>query len=139
MTADLTTTRNGSTVITERLSAMAETDDVDVEPQCDFCTTTYPTWSYPAKDFSLGGEHNTGEVEELAISIGGWAACDGCHELIEANDYDGLAQRSYTLYVEKHGLVVPVLTAVTLEAFKVIHRGFKVNRVGEAERVIHPV
>lgn len=65
--------------------------------KCDFCSRTLANWRYPASDFvvpvtgSLGGG-----------SLGDWAACHACRELIEAGDREGLAERSIRTLIEIH-------------------------------------
>jgi hypothetical protein len=54
-------------------------------PICDFCSSSDVTWSYDAADYIL---------DEKWGSRGGWAACDECHDLIEADDRLGLARRA---------------------------------------------
>jgi hypothetical protein len=58
---------------------------------CDFCAAMPPAaWDYPADDFlvAIVGEH--AEV----WSRGPWAACPGCHELLQAGRWDDLAARA---------------------------------------------
>lgn len=56
---------------------------------CDFCTEPHPTWGYPAKDFAL----ETGLPIGI-LSDGWWAACDTCHDLIEADNRTALLTRA---------------------------------------------
>jgi len=53
--------------------------------KCDFCSSPAPAWNYPAESFKdpLGSQ-----------SIGDWLACEECHALIEAGNYEGLARRA---------------------------------------------
>jgi hypothetical protein len=60
---------------------------VPEKPKCDFCSSPDATWVYPSKDFTLIPEYRWG-------STGGWAACQPCSDLIEADDYAGLTERS---------------------------------------------
>jgi len=57
-------------------------------PRCDFCSSPEPLWLYAAKTFAAPGTGFSG------VSVGAWAACELCAELIEADDRDGLASRS---------------------------------------------
>lgn len=52
---------------------------------CDFCSQQAPVWTYPASTFTMSNEPFG--------SSGDWAACDGCHDLIEAALWDTLAER----------------------------------------------
>jgi len=82
----------GAPFAEEGLDVEVRTDD----PICDFCSTHEVAWSYPAMDF--------GVVDPKLGwgSRGGWAACEPCHEMIEANDHSGLAKRSVQTFFEFH-------------------------------------
>lgn len=90
---------------------------------CDFCSSEDVRWSYPARDF-------VARVVPIAGSEGGWAACDACHDLIEADDLDGLAKRSAETFVEKNGAIFdqPELVAMLRQ----LHQQFVESRTGEA-------
>lgn len=60
-----------------------------MEPICDFCSEPGVVWMYPARNFI--GYEGGGIVGE---SVGGWAACRTCHDLIAADNRTGLAERS---------------------------------------------
>jgi len=60
-----------------------------MEPICDFCSEPGVVWMYPARNFI--GYEGGGIVGE---SVGGWAACRTCHDLIAVDDRVGLAERS---------------------------------------------
>ena len=64
---------------------------------CDFCSALSPAWTYQSLSFIVylppafaGG------------SVGGWAACDECHALIEANKREELTQRCLDEFTFKH-------------------------------------
>lgn len=68
---------------------------------CDFCHEPDPKWSYPASDFHAGwmqGSH--GWVEQ--VSVGSWAACTPCAELVDAGDERRLVERSLDGYMRRH-------------------------------------
>jgi hypothetical protein len=51
---------------------------------CEFCPQARPArWLYPARLIDVFPEKGTR----------GWLACDVCHELIEADDWEGLERR----------------------------------------------
>ena len=58
---------------------------------CDFCGVVGASWSYQVDQVerAVGHGHNL-EVR----SVGNWAACEQCHELIEGEDWNGLLSRS---------------------------------------------
>jgi hypothetical protein len=58
---------------------------------CDFCSARPVYASHAAYDFIVPWTKQTEFVHE---SKGGWAACQACDALIEAEDWKGLAQRS---------------------------------------------
>lgn len=58
--------------------------------RCDFCTGANPTWQFPCETF----ERPDLVLPELDHkSLGGWAACDPCRVLVEAEDWTGLWER----------------------------------------------
>lgn len=100
---------------------------------CDFCGDTLgeiEPYSYPCKPFMYGiivsGMPDGG-------SKGDWAACMACHELIEADDQEGLIERSleveHRIYPdrrpERH---------ISYALVKQIQKGFFANRDGPMYR-----
>lgn len=56
---------------------------------CDFCLSTEIAFEYDDAEpvtIESGGRVN--------VSVDGWAACARCHDLIEAEDTEGLLQRA---------------------------------------------
>jgi hypothetical protein len=96
---------------------------------CDFCSGPRVAWRYPARSFvayvvaSIGGE-----------SVGDWAACDECHDLIEASDREGLTERSLEALIEKHPEMTSVRDTIT-EHMAGLHILFFENRTGAATPV----
>lgn len=67
---------------------------------CDFCSHNLiegEVWTHPCKDFEydidIGGAPSGG-------SKGDWAACQTCHELIEAGDRKAVAKRTVEREIE---------------------------------------
>jgi len=79
---------------------------------CDFCSDPVVSWSYDVEEFRVEGAE-WGSIE-------GWAACDACHELIEADDRKGLATRSLREFFKKHP-EVPDRPDVRANVWKHIH------------------
>jgi len=107
---------------------------------CDFCRSV-PTWDYPAHDFTaqvlaVSSRQDVTDITELEPqgSRGGWAACDTCHDLIEAGDWDQLAERSVDANWDGEGGYrnTPVPRAVWIDAIKQYQRLFQENRTGPA-------
>lgn len=96
---------------------------------CDFCSTPRVAWRYPARSFiayivaSIGGE-----------SVGDWAACDECHDLIESVDSERLKERSLNALIERHPEMASVRDALA-EHMAALHILFFKNRTGAAARV----
>lgn len=70
---------------------------------CDFCsipTGDHAVWTYPAEDFFYSFQI---EDAKRMASKGDWAACEECHALIEAGDYEAVAVRSTASSIEQHG------------------------------------
>lgn len=86
---------------------------------CDFCSDPNVRWGYPANDY-------LSEVCPVANSIGGWAACQECHDFIEAGDWAGLAVRD----ADKFPLPIPYEDKVALA--RAIHIEFQKQRSGPA-------
>lgn len=98
------------------------------QPVCDFCSAPEVKWRYPAIDTTP-----IATVTDDAIlfidSKGDWAACDICHELIQAHDRRGLAERSIETLIRQH----PELeheTASIERLTDLIHDGFWSARLG---------
>ena len=64
---------------------------------CDFCSDPHVAWRYPAHSFVAYAVAGI-----VGQSIGDWAACNVCHELIEVGDRAALVERSLSRLLEKH-------------------------------------
>lgn len=103
---------------------------VDVSPApgqwvCDFCLTPDPTWTYPCGPVMLAGPHMEGSADD-------WAACDHCHELIEAENWPALVehvvktQREQPIapdFVNLPPVISTMLVSANLEAFRSARSG----------------
>ena len=93
---------------------------------CDFCSRSRVAWRYPARSFvayviaSIGGE-----------SVGDWAACDECHDLIESGDSKGLKERSLNALIGRHPEMASVRDSLA-EHLAALHMLFFENRTGAA-------
>src|SRR6266571_638696 len=70
---------------------------------CDFCSATDPCWDYPTQSFATGDVLEVGDARYPTMSTGGWAACQTCHDYIEALNYSSLLQRSVHTFLQKYG------------------------------------
>ncbi len=100
---------------------------MDEQPICDLCSEPAVRWSYPARDFIETGVISPSRVL-LIGSSGGWAACDECHQLIEADDRAALLKRSVENFVAFYGVRPPTLA----DDIRRIHEQFFANRRGPA-------
>jgi hypothetical protein len=92
---------------------------------CDFCSGPDPAWRYPAVSFydSFGGR-----------SVEDWLACEACHELIVADDRDGLARLS--LRAAGVQMAVGIIgRATTIRYCRDLHERFWKARRGAAFRM----
>ena len=97
---------------------------------CDFCSVPSVIFRYPAQSFvayvavGIAGE-----------SVGDWAACAICHQLIQAGDRLGLSERSLRTLLEKH----PEMQDAEAELRAQIadfHKMFFANQAGAAVPVV---
>jgi hypothetical protein len=97
---------------------------------CDFCSEPSVVFRYPAQSFvayvaaGIAGE-----------SVGDWATCAICHQLIQARDRLGLSERSLRTLIEKHPEMQDAEAELRMQIAD-FHRMFFANRVGEAEPVV---
>lgn len=63
--------------------------DAEIHYVCDFCSTPEPRWAYRAQTYAA----KIGNA--VHHSIEGWAACDACADLIDAERWEDL--RKYAL------------------------------------------
>ena len=99
---------------------------IDTDLICDFCSAPAPAWRYPARTFLAYCVANV-----AGESVGDWAACDACHQLIEAEDRQGLAQRSLDEMILKHPEARPAAAAL-YEDLAGLHDQFFAHRIGTA-------
>lgn len=91
-------------------------DQVEVRGRCDFCFEDGPSWIVPARDF----------VITPSRSVGDWAACDGCAQLIEGNRWNALEKRCVASWETRHGPMGDVQQA----GIRRLHRELRKNIMG---------
>ena len=96
---------------------------------CDFCSSASPIWRYPARTFIAYCVPNV-----AGESVGDWAACETCRQLIEADDRRGLAQRSVEQLISDHPEFRKLRTDLCEELMR-LHAKFFENRCGHASRI----
>ena len=104
--------------------------EVKAEPGkeiCDFCSSPDVEWRYPADD---GLIENTWPPNLIRKSIGDWAACEVCSELIESDLKYALMERSVeTNLASCPGYDLTVLDFIADEVCKV-HKVFWEKKKG---------
>lgn len=93
---------------------------------CDFCSAPDARWRHPARSFI--GYVVPGLIGE---SVGDWAACHDCHQLIISNNRTGLTERSVTTFIALHPELGGVRNELAAEMEK-LHANFFENRTGLA-------
>lgn len=97
---------------------------------CDFCSAPDPEWRHPARSFV--GYVACGIAGE---SVGDWAACQECHQLIVSGDRVRLTERSVVSFIAFH----PDLEAIRSELeteLGTLHTRFFANRTGLAAAIV---
>lgn len=93
---------------------------------CDFCSIPGDIfWTYPCNDFDYGIPESPRDG-----STGDWAACDTCHELIQAGERKAVIRRAVDFELSQH----PQHASIRHEIWGVIsriHNGFYDHRTGE--------
>jgi hypothetical protein len=92
-----------------------------VRARCDFCSGENPTWELPARDFEFEGIAGSG-------SIGDWAACDICADLIRKNAWTALTKRSAEWFGKNNNQ--PPLDGQGLANLRRMHRQLRQNITG---------
>ena len=97
---------------------------------CDFCSAPDPGWRYPARNFI--GYAACGIVGE---SVGEWAACQECHQLIVAGDRSRLTERSVVSFIAFQPELAAIRTELETE-LGTLHGRFFENRTGQASAIV---
>ncbi len=91
---------------------------------CDFCSSPDVKWRYPAKTFLA-------YVTDLVAgeSLGDWAACTKCHDLIERDDRAGLAAWSIESLIAVHPEMAVIKEDLICE-MAALHESIFDSRIG---------
>lgn len=101
-------------------------------PICDFCSERPVKWRYPAIDIKPAESISLPELKQS--SIGDWAACQTCHDLIEAENWPDLARRSAQSVVMSTPKLAPVYLGLVAMS-RALHTEFRAARTGPATPV----
>jgi hypothetical protein len=105
---------------------------------CDFCCAPEAGWRYPARTFDSRDlalvdialkrpfAQNGGSMTPR--SVGDWCACDACHEDIQRNRWDAIADRNL------RGKPRFIRRELRPEIRR-LHRQFQANRTGDPRRI----
>lgn len=87
----------------ERLERGGRTYLGPKEEVCDFCLGPEPVWEYPAAEMEIVGGSLIDRSDDE------WAACEGCHALLEAHKIGPLVERIVAKHREmkRRGDVAP--------------------------------
>lgn len=98
---------------------------------CDFCSSPDVLWTYPAHDtvpITVTGK----SARIILESVGHWAACQHCHDLIERELWNDLLERSIS-YCPPGLRDSPA--SILRDAIGAIHAAFRTARFGSPRRV----
>jgi hypothetical protein len=100
--------------------------------KCDFCGDPRPAWRFPACDFTRSVNGNT---RCRFASVGPWAACQPCRDLIEAGQWARLRRRFLRLFHAAAPGLSPAASVPVAADLAPLWLQFQQNRTGPAERV----
>lgn len=91
---------------------------------CDFCSATIQAgWNWPARSFLVGPGAESRED---------WAACNTCHALLLADDWEGLARRTAETFHQHHPEQALIFSREDVyQSARPMHSSFRQNRIGE--------
>lgn len=92
---------------------------------CDFCAAPGPRWTYGCLPFNYEGI-NAGSADD-------WAACDRCHDLVEAGEWDELAERGQAGMTFHTGITISSRQLSFMrDKVRAMHQQFVAHRTGPA-------
>ncbi len=92
--------------------------------KCDFCSSERVLYRYPCDSFRFYDGRE---------SIGDWAACFVCSDIIECDQPIELLSRSITTFRKIYGHSMP---ALSIDSLVELHKLFFMNRKGPRENVV---
>ena len=97
---------------------------------CDFCSDSPVTWRYPAQTFIA---YETAGL--VGQSVGDWAACNGCYELIQSGNREQLLERSLQNLIANNPDLSPVQEEIRQQIAH-FHRLFFTYQTGAPVAVV---
>lgn len=108
-------------------------DSLHLVPQggdeCDFCSLSPVFKVYSCANFLVPWTKHMVFQHE---SVGGWAACRHCAELIDANRWSDLSDRSFRRFVKRHGPVARHDEFALKSQFRELHKLFREHMIRES-------
>lgn len=101
---------------------------------CDFCMKPHPTWDFPAAPFHAWTEVLPEVTNDMA-SINEWAACDDCRLLVEADEYEALAERSYLHQMMHMPDMLNIPKVIVMHSIRDLHEKFRAARTGPPQKI----
>ena len=71
-----------------------EPPEEDVILVCDFCLERHPVWNFGCRNFVDENSVTLDPTLDIGVALGDWASCTRCKELIVAEEWGKLADRS---------------------------------------------
>ncbi|HEX3742217.1 MAG TPA: hypothetical protein VHV29_21140 [Terriglobales bacterium] len=97
--------------------------------RCDFCNAQPVFKVYSCRNFLVPWTKTWVYQHE---SVGGWAACRKCAELIDAGHWSELSNRAFVKFAKAHG-GIPRYEEFTLkQRFRDLHRLFREHLIRES-------
>jgi hypothetical protein len=104
---------------------------------CDFCRGT-PGWLYLAEEFTsrlVGIKADGTRMTYTQVNSPEWAACNACHDLIEAKDVAALAERAVKADWDGTGRPKKMREELKRDLMR-FHGEFMRRRIGPAKRLL---
>lgn len=97
---------------------------------CDFCSAPRPKWRYRCRTF-VAFETRDYTIDQ---SVGDWAACDQCKDMIDRGDFEKLGDHSFEalLYMHPELMFAPDKVRTEMKArLKNLHMQFLLHRLAD--------
>jgi hypothetical protein len=93
---------------------------------CDFCQTSPVFTVYACSNFTVNGMN----VFQFGLTVGSWATCRKCSELVDKEQWSNLSERAYRKFAKKHGVTRHEMLAIRVQCAE-LSRLFAVHMVKE--------
>ena len=113
-----------------------EPAEEDVILVCDFCLDPHPIWNFGCRDFVDHQSVTPDPAQDIGVALGDWAACTKCKELIVADRWDALADRSIQGQINHNPdaaaayAASPAIMFMNRMGMMELHQQFKQARLG---------